>query len=78
MRYQELLYVDALTGLGNKKYIVSQLDRLQAEDASYSGCLAVIKIQQLQQYRDEHGYEKTEEIIRSLANILKQHFEQIQ
>ncbi len=75
-RYQELLYVDSLTGLGNKKFIVSQLDRLQAEDASYHGSLAVIKIQALAQYRDRHGYEKAEAPVKMLADILKQHFDQ--
>lgn len=71
-RYQELLYVDALTGLGNKKYMLSQLDRLRAEDASYHGCLVMIKIQGLQKYRDKHGYDQTDELIKLLANILMQ------
>ncbi|MFW2373069.1 MAG: LapD/MoxY N-terminal periplasmic domain-containing protein [Gammaproteobacteria bacterium] len=75
-RYQDLLYVDSLTGLGNKKYVLFQLDRRQAEDASYHGSLAVIRIQGLQPYRDKYGYEKAEQIISMLANIFKQQFEQ--
>ncbi|MCW8955398.1 MAG: EAL domain-containing protein [Gammaproteobacteria bacterium] len=76
VRYQELLYVDSLTGLGNKRYVLSQLDHLQTEDASYHGCLAVVKIQGLQKYRDNHGYEEAENIIKLLADIFKQKCDQ--
>ena len=73
-RYQELLYIDSLTGLGNRKYILTRLERLRAEDASYHGCFVVLKIQGLKTYQDKHGYEKSELIIKQLADLLLEQF----
>ena len=71
-RYQKLLYEDKLTGLGNRKFFMSQLELAQSEDASFHGSMAVIKVHNLEYIRDHSGYEKSDTVIRVLANILKE------
>jgi len=74
--YQELLYIDSLTGLGNRKYLLAQLQRLHSEDAAFDGCLAVIKIHPADLMSDRLGYEKSEAIIIALAASLKKHIDE--
>lgn len=70
-RYQKLLYEDELTGLGNRKYFMSQLEHAQSEEASFHGSMAVIKIHGFDYLKDHHGYQKTDELILLLAQLLK-------
>ena len=71
-RYQKLLYEDELTGLGNRKYFMSQLEQAQSEEASFHGSMAVIKIHNLEYVREHSGYEKSDAIVKELADVLKQ------
>jgi len=70
-RYQKLLYVDSLTGLGNRKFFMAELERAQSEETFFYGNMAVIKILHLEQVYENFGYEKSEATIKVLANILK-------
>jgi len=70
-RYQKLLYEDELTGLGNRKYFMTQLEQAQSEDASFHGSMAVIKIHNLENIKEHSGYEKSDAIVNVLAEILK-------
>ena len=70
-RYQKLLYEDNLTGLGNRKYFITELESAQSEETLFHGSLAVIKINNLDTIKDHYGYKKTDSIILTLANILK-------
>lgn len=70
-RYQKLLYEDELTGLGNRKYFMTQLERAQSEETIFQGSMAVIKIHNLDNIRDQSGYEKSDNIVTLLADILK-------
>jgi diguanylate cyclase (GGDEF)-like protein len=72
IRYQKLLYEDDLTGLGNRQYFMTELKRVQSEDTSFHGCMAVIKIHNLEYVHDHSGYEKSDAIVKVLADILKQ------
>jgi diguanylate cyclase (GGDEF)-like protein len=74
--YQDLLYIDSLTGLGNRRYIISQLQRLQSEDAAFDGCLALIKIHHADIMSDRLGYEKSEAILVALAATLKKQIDE--
>lgn len=69
--YQKLLYEDALTGLGNRKYFFTQLAQAQLEESSFHGNMVVIKINNLDHVRDNSGYKKADEIIETMAEILK-------
>jgi len=70
-RYQKLLYEDDLTGLGNRQYFMSQLERAQSEAASFHGNMAVIRINGLNSVRDNLGYEKSDALVKILADILQ-------
>lgn len=71
-RYQKLLYEDELTGMGNRKYFMAELERAQSEEASFHGNMAVIKVHHLEQVRDQFGYQKSDKLIQTLADILKE------
>lgn len=72
-RYQDLLYVDSLTGLGNHKYIVNQLEQSQSEDAISYATMAILKLQGLEALRDSKGYESVDNIICLAATQLGDH-----
>lgn len=71
-RYQKLLYQDDLTGLGNRQYFISELERALSEETSFQGSMTVIKVQNLEYVRDHIGYEKSDDVVKVLANILKE------
>lgn len=70
-RYQKLLYEDDLTGLGNRQYFMTELERVQSENASFYGGMAVIKINNVNAVRDHFGYEKSDAVVKVLADILQ-------
>ena len=69
-RYQELLYKDKLTGLGNRKYMLTQLENTQLEDTSFNGCIAVLKMGGIEEIRNTYGYAAADNAVKCLANIL--------
>lgn len=71
-QYQQLLYRDKLTNLGNRRYLLDQLQQSMAEETSVHGCMAIIKIVDFEQLRDHHGYEVSDNLIRILADLLRQ------
>jgi len=71
-RYQQLLYRDKLTNLGNRRYLLDQLQQSLSEETSLHGCMAIIKIVDFEQLRDRHGYEVSDNLIRILADLLRQ------
>ncbi|MCP4389550.1 MAG: EAL domain-containing protein [Gammaproteobacteria bacterium] len=70
-RYQQLLYRDKLTGLGNRRYLLDQLQQSMSEQ-SLHGSMAIIKIVDFDQLRDHHGYEVSDNLIRIVADMLQQ------
>jgi diguanylate cyclase (GGDEF)-like protein len=70
-RYQQLLYRDKLTGLGNRRYLLDQLQQSTSEQ-SLHGCMAIIKIVDFDPLRDQHGYEVSDNLIRIVADMLQQ------
>ncbi|MDH3760506.1 MAG: EAL domain-containing protein [Gammaproteobacteria bacterium] len=70
-RYQKLLYRDNLTGLGNRRYLLDQLQQSTSEQ-SLHGCMAIIKIVDFDQLREQHGYEVSDNLIRIVADMLQQ------
>lgn len=69
--YQKLLYEDDQSGLPNRKYFMSQLERAQMEESSVYANISVIKIHNLEYVHDHNGYEKSDLIVDTLSNILK-------
>lgn len=73
-RYQRLLYQDKLTGLGNRRYLLDQLQQSLAEESSFHGCLGVIKLVNFEQFREHHGYQLSDELLKHMAEqILQPH-----
>lgn len=71
-RYQQLLYNDKVTGLGNRRYMLDHLQQSLAEESSFHGCLAVIKLVNLEQLHERHGYELSEKLIKQMAALITQ------
>jgi diguanylate cyclase (GGDEF)-like protein len=71
-RYQQLLYKDKTTGLGNRRYMMDQLQQALAEQSSFHGCLAVIRLVNYEQLRDRHGYEVSDHILQQLSRLVGQ------
>lgn len=70
-RYQKLLYEDQLTGLGNRRYFMSHLEAAHSDEAAVHCHLAVVKIVNLDSVRERYGYEKSDNAVIVLANILR-------
>lgn len=71
-RYQELLYRDKLTGLGNRRYMLDHLQRSLSEGSTFHGCLGIIKIANFDQLRDRRGYEVSDDLVKTLATLLSE------
>ncbi|MCP4981263.1 MAG: EAL domain-containing protein [Gammaproteobacteria bacterium] len=71
-KYQQLLYRDKLTNLGNRRYLLDQLQQSMSEESGSHGCMAIIKIVGFDQLRDRLGYEISDNLIRILADLLRQ------
>ncbi len=71
-QYHQLLYRDKLTNLGNRRYLLDQLQQSMSEESGLHGCMAIIKIVDFEELRDHHGYEVADNLIRILADLLRQ------
>ena len=71
-RYQELLYRDKLTGLGNRRYLLENLDRSLAEDSTFHGYLVMIKLVNFDLMREHHGYQVCDQLAQGIAELLIQ------
>ena len=69
-RYQKLLFEDELTGLGSREYFLAELEKTQKEDATFVGDVVVFKIHNFDNFNAAEGYEKTESVIKLVANLL--------
>ncbi len=74
-KYQSLLYVDKLSGLGNRNYMMSKLESVLHESTSFSGSMVMIKIQSLDQLREQQGYADADSAIEFLAELMGKHSE---
>ena len=71
-RYQQLLYRDKLTGLGNRRYLLEQLQQSMSEGSALHGCMGIVKIVDFESLRDQHGYEVSDNLVEKLADLLQQ------
>ena len=70
-RYQQLLYRDKITNLGNRRYLLEQLQQSMSEESNLFKCMAIIKIVDYEQLREQQGYEVYSKLIRILADLLR-------
>jgi EAL domain-containing protein (putative c-di-GMP-specific phosphodiesterase class I)/GGDEF domain-containing protein len=69
-RYQQLLYRDKTTNLGNRRYLLEQLQQSMSEKSSLFNCMAIIKIVDYDQLREQLGYEACNKLLKILAELL--------
>lgn len=69
-RYQALLYQDKLTGLGNRRYLLENLDRSLAEDSSFHGCLVIIKLVNFDLLHEQQGYQVSDQLVKDVAHFI--------
>lgn len=69
-RYQQLLYHDKLTGLGNRRYMLDHLQQSLLEQSSFHGCLGIIKLINFDQLRERLGYEMSDKLIKTIAELV--------
>ena len=70
-RYQQLLYRDRITNLGNRRYLLEQLQQSISEQSDLYNCMAIIKIVAYEQLREQQGYEAANRLVRMLADLLR-------
>ncbi len=70
--YQQMLYRDSLTNLGNKRLMLDQLQQTLADAAGSHGCMAIIKIQGYETVREKYGYASADSLVNALARMLEQ------
>lgn len=71
-QYQQMLYRDKLTNLGNRRYLLDQLQQSVSEESGLHGSMAIIKIDDFDHLRDHHGYEIADNLVRIIADLLRQ------
>ena len=70
VRYQVLLYTDNLTGLHNRRYMLSELEDILSEGAAHNGSLMIVKIKGLNAFRSHQGYADADSLVKELAEII--------
>ncbi len=74
-RYARLLYRDEASGLGNRRYLLEQLEQMESEESSFHGCLCVIRISHFEEQREYLGYEWGDRLLLELADLLKAEYQ---
>lgn len=73
-RYQRLLYRDELTGLRNRRFLMTELNTNFADSAGFHGVMAMIKLNGLEAIREQSGYQSADELVQLFAVCLKDAF----
>lgn len=71
-QYQQMLFRDKLTNLGNRRYLLDQLQQSMSEESGLHGSMAIVKIGEFENLRDHHGYETADNLVRIIADLLRQ------
>ncbi len=69
-KYQKLLYNDKVTNLGNRQYLMDQLQQASSEQSQFHGSLAIIKLVNYEIARERLGYEFSDALIKQMAQLL--------
>jgi len=72
MRYQQLLYNDKLTGLGNRRYMLEQLQQSLSSESSFHGSFGVVKLVNFEHLRERHGYQIPDQMALQMAQLIGQ------
>lgn len=68
---REQAYVDAVTGLANRRYFQAQLQqRLDVDEEVTFGVLGLLQLKDFKQYNDEKGYQAGDKLLKQLADFM--------
>ena len=70
-RNNRLLYRDETTGLGNRRYLIEQLQQTESEESAFHGCLCVIRLGHFEEQRAYLGYEWGDRLLREVAGLVR-------
>ncbi|MBU2551729.1 MAG: GGDEF domain-containing protein [Proteobacteria bacterium] len=72
-RFQELSVTDGLTGLYNKRYIMSKLDSevRHARGLDRALALLILDVDNFKHYNDTHGHPEGDEVLKRLAEVIR-------
>lgn len=70
--YQTLLFKDKLTGLGNRRFMLDLVQQSMSEGSSFHGCLAIIKLVHFDEIKENLGFDKSDALVKSMAEIIQQ------
>lgn len=70
-----LRFQDPLTGLKNRRYMMSELDRMASEDSAFVGCLFLVKLEEVADLRARQAYEQADEKVMRFASLISKTFE---
>ena len=71
-KLKEEVYLDPLTGLGNRRYLQAQIEARLADTANrITGTFVLLQVQDLKSLNDQHGYERGDMILQDVATHLQ-------
>jgi len=71
-KLKEQVYLDPLTGLGNRRYLQAQIEARLADTANQiTGTFVLLQVQGLKALNDQHGYEQGDLILQDVATHLQ-------
>nr|WP_320009970.1 EAL domain-containing protein [uncultured Desulfobulbus sp.] len=71
-KLKEQVYLDPLTGLGNRRYLQAQIEARLADTANQiTGTFILLQVQGLKAINDQHGYEQGDQILQDVATHLQ-------
>ena len=72
--YQNLLYVDQFTGIGNRRFMIDLIKNSMSEGSSFHGCLGIIKLVNFDALKEKQGFKATDAVLNLLvSNIQLKH-----
>ncbi len=65
-------YIDTLTGLGNRRYLQSQVKaRMDSAEASVKGALLLVQVHNLLEINQEKGYQRGNQLLQKIAECIR-------
>ncbi len=75
-KLRQQVYLDPLTELSNRRYFLQQLHSLlDNEDEFIPGYVVMLVLEGLDEYNHQHGFQKGDELIQSIAEICKKYWQ---
>jgi len=71
-RYHQQLYRDALTGLGNRRHLVEELEEICRNASGRHGCLAILHLSSFAELKGHMGYKEADSIVLTLARLIEE------